>query len=104
MTRVATSTRATNGQPPTMTAPSAPVAITRLETARCRNAGSNALPGGSAISPLAPVVLAQCVAQVLIAEIGPAEGHEHELGVGELPQQEIADALLSAGADQEVRV
>ena len=35
-------------------------------------------------------------------------GHRHvgevQLGVGEIPQQEIADALLPAGADQQVRV
>ena len=37
-------------------------------------------------------------------EIGPQRVGEIELGVGELPQQEIADALLAAGADEEVRL
>ena len=37
-------------------------------------------------------------------EVGPQRVGEVELGVGELPQQEIADALLAAGADEEVRL
>ena len=35
-------------------------------------------------------------------EVGPQRIGEIELGVGELPEQEIADALLAAGADEEI--
>ena len=35
-------------------------------------------------------------------EVRPQQVGEIELGVGELPEQEIADALLAAGADEEI--
>ena len=41
---------------------------------------------------------------MLLGEVGPAERHEDELGVGELPEQEVADPLLAAGADQQIGV
>ena len=37
-------------------------------------------------------------------EIGPAFGEEDELGEGTFPEQEIGQALLAAGADEEVDV
>src|SRR6185437_3127976 len=36
------------------------------------------------------------------AEVGPQRVGEVELGVGELPEEEVGDALLAAGADEEV--
>src|SRR5471030_1360886 len=39
---------------------------------------------------------------MLLAEIRPQRVDEYQLGVGALPEQEIADALLAAGADQQV--
>ena len=42
--------------------------------------------------------------EVGAAELRPQRGCDDELGVRNLPQEEIADAHLSAGPDQEVRV
>src|SRR6185312_13225992 len=42
--------------------------------------------------------------EVGLGEIRPEGVGEDELGVGPLPQQEVAGALLPAGADDEVRV
>ncbi len=44
------------------------------------------------------------VEQLLAAEIGPQRVDEQKLGIGGLPEQEIAEAVLAAGADQEVRL
>ena len=38
------------------------------------------------------------------AEVGPERVHEHELGVRGLPEEEVRDALLAGGADDEVGV
>src|SRR5689334_20796813 len=35
-------------------------------------------------------------------EIGPQRVGEIKLGVGQLPEQEVADALLAAGADEQI--
>src|ERR1700682_5349756 len=58
----------------------------------------------AAITPLTPAELGDRLFQVLLAEIRPQRVDEHQLGVGTLPQHEIADALLAAGADQQVGV
>src|SRR5437660_5120313 len=69
-------------------------------------------------SPLSPVpdpldpaepavpalVLAHRVEQVFSPEVGPEGGGEHELAVGELPQEEVGDPELPRGADDQVRV
>src|SRR6185503_12495838 len=38
------------------------------------------------------------------AELGPERGGDDQLGVGNLPEQEIAHAHFAAGADEQVRV
>src|SRR4029077_5420739 len=38
------------------------------------------------------------------AEIRPQDRRDPELGIGDLPQQEVRDAHLAAGADQQIRV
>src|SRR5262249_21100891 len=58
----------------------------------------------AAISPFAPPEFGNRLLQVLLAEIRPQRVDEPQLGVGTLPQQEIADALLAAGADQQIRI
>ncbi len=42
--------------------------------------------------------------QVIASEFGPEDVGDPDLGVGDLPEQEIAHAHLAGGADQEVRV
>ena len=39
-----------------------------------------------------------------LAEIRPQRFDEDKLGIGALPQQEIADALLAAGTDEEIGI
>jgi len=46
----------------------------------------------------------QHFAQVFGREIRPAFGEEEKLGEGALPEQKIREALLAAGADQQVHV
>src|SRR5579885_621501 len=56
------------------------------------------------VAALAAAVVGDRLFEVAAPEIRPQRLGEDELGIGALPQQEIADALLAAGADQQVRV
>jgi len=56
----------------------------------------------AAETPLAAGEIVDCPLQLGFAEIGPQAFGEVELGIGELPQQEVADAALAAGADAQV--
>src|SRR5215216_53622 len=72
---------------------------------RCRlkrPAGASA--ADAAISPLTPTELGNRLFQMVLAEIRPQRVDEHQLGIGTLPEQKIADALLAAGADQQVGI
>src|SRR5882672_8205635 len=75
---------------------------TRLRCRWKRPTGASA--ADAAISPFTPTELGDRLFQVLLAEIRPQSIDEHQLGIGTLPEQEIADALLAARADQQVRV
>src|SRR5690242_3432559 len=68
-----------------------------------REGTAEALAADAAIAPLPSPVLRDRLLEVALLEIGPQGIHEHQLGVGALPEQEIADALLAAGADQQIR-
>src|SRR5271165_6039935 len=59
---------------------------------------------GLAETALAPPVVFECRLQMRRRELGPQHLVEIQLGVGEIPQQEVADALLAAGAYQQIRV
>ena len=60
------------------------------------------LLAGAAEAPLAlPIPIDRGVERGGV-EIGPQHVGEIELGVGELPQQEVRDPLLAAGADEQV--
>ena len=73
ITTTAASTATTNSQPPATTITKAPAISTREDANRCGRAGSNTSAGRCAIAALAPVVLAQRLAQMLVGEIRPAE-------------------------------
>ena len=47
-------------------------------------------------------VLGEGLPEVPLAEVGPERVHEHELRVGELPEEEVRDPQLPRGADQKV--
>src|SRR5205085_1446709 len=54
-------------------------------------------------APAAGVVVEGC-AELLLAEVGPERVDEDELGVRELPQEEVRDPQLAGGPDQQIRV
>src|SRR4051812_40688005 len=60
------------------------------------------LLAGAPEAALAVLVRGDRFAEGLGAEIGPQRVGEIELGVRELPQQEVGDALLAARADEQV--
>src|SRR5581483_11882004 len=60
------------------------------------------LLAGPAEAALALAVPGDRPVELARVEIGPQRRREVELGVGELPEHEVADALLAAGADEQV--
>src|SRR5262249_46935280 len=56
------------------------------------------------VPPLASAIIGDRLLQLRSAEIRPQRLGEDKLGIGALPQQEIADALLAAGADQQIGI
>src|SRR5262245_25184292 len=60
------------------------------------------LLAGAAEAPLARAVGNDGRVERGGVEVGPQRFGEVKLGVGQLPEQEVADALLAAGADEEV--
>src|SRR3954471_21630894 len=54
--------------------------------------------------PLPPREIAHGLRQIPLREGGPHAFGEDQLGVGALPEQEVREPLLAAGADQEVDV
>src|SRR5262245_21587928 len=59
---------------------------------------------GPAEAALAPLEVIQCLQVLPLAEVGPQRVGDVQLAVGDLPEIEVADAHLAAGADQQVRV
>ena len=51
-----------------------------------------------------PLVLGDGLEELLPAEVGPQHVGEHELRIGQLPQQEVRDAVLARRADDEVGI
>ena len=79
-------------------------------TARRRGRGAGSRTGWrldrspAAEAAAAARVLVERVLEVARAEVGPELVDEDELGVGELPEQEVRDAQLAGGADEQVGV
>src|SRR5438876_7407593 len=99
----ATAASATIHQPPSQTRPrttGAPIApTTRREISLFI---SRALTPAEAPAPRR--VLLEGGAQLGLAEVGPPAVDEDELGVGELPEQEVRDPELAGGADEEIGI
>src|SRR5262249_57969280 len=55
-------------------------------------------------APLPLLEECQRLEVLALAEVGPQRLRDVHLGVGELPEEEVADAHLAAGADQQVGV
>ena len=60
--------------------------------------------GQSAVAPFALLVIHECLVQVPAPEVGPQGVGDPDLGIGDLPEQEVGDAQLATGADQQVRI
>src|SRR2546422_1538537 len=87
---------------------------TALATRRTKE-GSRAEAGSRAFTPLpasarsakAPASALEVIhglVEVLASEIGPEHVRDPELGIGELPEEEVRDAELPARPDQEIRI
>ena len=57
-----------------------------------------------AVPPLALLEVHHRLQQVLAAEIGPQDVGHPDLGIRDLPEQEVRDAHLAARADQQIRI
>ena len=58
----------------------------------------------AAEAALAVLVVGDGFEEVEAAEVGPEAVGDEDLGVGDLPEEEVGDALLAGGADDEVGV
>src|ERR1700722_10501830 len=76
----------------------------RARGSRSPDVGSLQLLGAQAKSPLPGGVVLQRGLERRRVEIRPKPVGEIQLGIGQVPQQEVADALFAAGANEQVRV
>ena len=60
------------------------------------------LGAGQAETPLTPAEFLDGLVQLAGRKIGPQGIAEIELGVGQLPKQEVADAVFAAGPNQQI--
>src|SRR4051812_34797315 len=78
---------------------------TRSSSPRNRWTGTPGMLGAdAAIPPLAFAELGDRLLEMFLPEIRPQGVDEHQFGVGALPEQKIADALLAAGADEQIGI
>src|SRR5687768_359960 len=59
---------------------------------------------GAAIAPRPTEIFLNRRIEIVLVEIRPLALEEDELGIGALPEQEVRDALLAAGADQQIGI
>ena len=59
---------------------------------------------GLTVATLALLVVVDSLVEVFVAKVGPQQVGEIELGIGCLPEQEVADTQFAAGTDEEVGV
>src|SRR5512146_666010 len=80
------------------------LALSSLRPGRGSAPGLRQLSGREAEAPLPARKELERGRELLAVEVGPEAIAEIELRVGDVPEQEVADPPLAAGADQEVRV
>src|SRR5207245_1319357 len=75
----------------------------RYAAAGCGTSGGG---GGRdfAEPPVAPLVVEDGLEQIAPGDVGPQHRRHVQLGVSELPQQEVRDPQLTRGADQQIGV
>src|SRR5262245_32561526 len=70
-----------------------------------RSPQSGSGTGGNAPeTAFAPLILGNRAFERRLVELRPVNRHEHEFAVSSLPQQKVRQALLTAGADNEIRI
>src|SRR5437764_7860472 len=89
---------------PNQTAAMATGAMTSADRMRSAKGLGSARANRGTVAALASAIIGDRLFQIGAPEIRPQRLGKDELGIGALPQQEVADALLAAGADQEIRV
>src|SRR5919197_1658298 len=99
----ATAPSATIHHPPSQTSPSTTGSRPTATTMRDQNALRRGLLSSAEAAAAARIVL-QGGAEIRLAEVRPQGVDEDELGVCELPEQEVRDAELARGEDQQVRI
>src|SRR5690349_15886407 len=104
-TSTVTSQMVAMGGRPSIT-PSSTATRTMAVSTRCLStAGRSAhLFAGQAEATFARGEGSQCRLEVRHVEIGPQRLADVQLGVGQIPQQEIADAVIATGADEQIRI
>ena len=75
---------------------------TRTATSRLNKA--TGLDAAGAVTPLAPLEICNRLGQMVTGKVRPQRVGEDQFRIGRLPQQEIRQALLAGGADQQVRI
>src|SRR5919106_638760 len=90
-------------QPPATTIPSATGISASAESSRRR--GAEATSGTRCpVATFASLELDDRPLEVPATERGPMDREKDQLGIGELPQHEVAEPLLAAGSDQELGI
>src|SRR5688500_8193481 len=87
--------------------PSATGTAARAKSVRLVSSDTSAAApsdGHAAEPALARLVVSNGLEELPAPEVGPEHRGDEELRVGELPEQEVGDALLAGGADEEVGV
>src|SRR5437868_10233652 len=102
----ATAASATTHHPPSQTSPRTAGSRATATTMRDQNALRRRLLSllSAAEAAAAARIVLQGGAELRLAEVGPQGVDEDELGVRQLPEQEVRDAKLARGADQQVRI
>src|SRR2546426_11415404 len=98
-----TASAAASTQPPSQSATTAPAmagTATAMRTSRLRDISG----GDPAEPPLPPLVIEDRQEQVAPRDVGPEDRRDVQLGVGELPQEEIGEPAFTGRPDQQVRV
>src|SRR5919198_1617459 len=99
----ATAPSATTHHPPSQTRPRTTGSRPTATTMRDQNALRRGLLSAAEAAAAARIVL-QGGAELRLAEVRPQGVDEDELGVRELPEQEVRDAKLARRPDQQVRI
>src|SRR5579872_2300394 len=104
ITIAAATVRAVRNGPPNQIAAIGSGANASADSIRSRREPASAGANRCSVAPLTPAIIGDRLFEVGAAEIGPQRLGKDQLGIGALPEQEIADALLAAGADKKIRI